>query len=178
MRADGTSSVPRSGGISYPSGHAQIGQRESKGPCRPVRTHSMPPGLTPLNETQSRPESAICVYEPNMLDCYQDHFPTSANSVPICFLCHRDVNHWFNGILGDRSPISFSFSSSVSNDTYFRRVRRHLSSPGDDAVPAMLKVGGSEHGAPSKFAGLGIDRIKMGTQPTRPADPGRNGRQL
>lgn len=51
----------------------------------------------------------------------------------------------------------------LSNDTYFRKVRRHLYSPSNDADPLRLEGEASEHGTPSKFAGLGFCRIKLGT---------------
>lgn len=35
--------------------------------------------------------------------------------------------------------------------------------PGNDGDPARLEVEASEHGAPSKIAGIGIGRIKLGT---------------
>ena len=53
----------------------------------------------------------------------------------------------------------------VSNDTYFRRVRRHLSSPRGGCDTVKLKDGASECGVPAKPARLGIDRIKLGTRP-------------
>ena len=61
-----------------------------------------------------------------------------------------------------------------SRDTYYRRVRRHLSPPGSTAIPPRLKFGALEHEAPSMLAGLGFGRLKLGTQLTEPYCPGRN----
>ena len=45
----------------------------------------------------------------------------------------------------------------------YRRVRRHISSPGNDGDPARLEVEASERGAPSILAELGIGRIEPST---------------
>ena len=58
----------------------------------------------------------------------------------------------------------------LSNDTYFRRVRRHLSFPGNDGDPARLEIWISDHETPSMHIGIGIGRINLGTQPTGPFD--------
>ena len=53
--------------------------------------------------------------------------------------------------------------ASQSRDTYFLRIRRHLSLLGKDANPAWLEFEALEHGTHSKLAGLGFRRIKLGT---------------
>ena len=53
-----------------------------------------------------------------------------------------------------------------------RRVR-----PRDRSGQA-LEICASEHGAPSKLAGLGFDRIKLRTQSTGPFDPCRSSRRI
>ena len=66
----------------------------------------------------------------------------------------------------------------LSNDTYFHRVRRHLSSPCNGADPSRLEGEASEHGNPSLLAGLGFGRNNLGTQPAGPFNPGRNSRRF
>ena len=63
-------------------------------------------------------------------------------------------------------------------DTYLRRVRRHLSSPGNGADPSRLESEACEHGAPSLLTGFGFSRINLGTQPAGPINPGRITRRI
>ena len=83
----------------------------------------------------------------------------------------------FLPILLSRTFLALGPDQQLSNDTCFRRVRRHLSSSGNGADPSSLGAEASELGTPSSLTGLGVSQMKLGTQLAGPFNPVRRSRR-
>ena len=81
-------------------------------------------------------------------------------------------------LIRDLNPRSSAWPRSrsiLSNDAYFRRVRRHLSSQGNGVDPSGWKARlASKHCTPSLPTELEFGQINPVTQPTVPFNPDRN----